>query len=177
MLVFSAPPLTKFLFVFWKQGFFCKRKTSITALKISQKMYLSSVCFLIENSPVCYKVKQSPQLKMIHWIYKNPQRIKYSLHWSIVFQSVGEVITITRLPKDSNLHCVVLDVSDHGRLQLSHSGPGCQRGFMWASVYQMLNVAFILKLNFLLNFFTFSLCVWDARVYILNELINWRDVT
>lgn len=42
MLFFSAPPLTKFLFVFWKQGVFCKRKTSITALKISQKVYLLS---------------------------------------------------------------------------------------------------------------------------------------
>lgn len=50
MLFFSAPPLTKFLFVFWKQGFFSKRKTSITALKISQ-VYLLSVCFLNRKIP------------------------------------------------------------------------------------------------------------------------------
>lgn len=64
-----------------------------------------------------------------------------------------------QLPKDSNLHCVVLDGSGHGRLQLSHSDLGGQCGFMWTSIYQMPNVAFILKLNFPLNFFTFSLYV------------------
>lgn len=114
-----------------------------------------------------YKVQQSLRLKMIYWIYKKPQRIKHNLHRSIVFQSVGEVITIMQLPKDSNLHCVVLDGSDHGRLQLSHSGLGGQCEFMWTSVYQMPNV-FILKLNFPLNFF--SLYVWDAKVCVLNEL-------
>lgn len=45
---------------------------------------------------MCYEVQQSLRLKMAYWLKK---KIKYSLRWSIAFQSVGDVITINAITK------------------------------------------------------------------------------